>query len=333
MPVIIKYNWNYLRSLRIIITDRKISQPNIKISAVNYLEEFLMQEKNNLDAVAEKYKAEMMRLYSKKRSGPAAEEHTEKELNIPGQKKDGSEKNTFAVPEKIQCECETIKENDKFMVPPMPDIPYSGDKCSAKEAAEEKAEPEIQTDNEKCRFPSAEELIRMDIENNEESVPAMNMNTRQAEEYIPDTRFDSDADNCHMQGNYGLYEEDEKCAPDDPGKDDSDMCSGKSGQGFLQVEVTNSVDGSPVAGASVAVLRKIWDYDVLETMMFTDSNGMTEAIELEVIYKENDPRPYDEYMITVYKEGFYSVNMLSVPIFDTIKSIQPVEMNKAGECS
>lgn len=291
-----------------------------------------MQEKNNLDAVAEKYKAEMMRLYSKKRSEPAAAEHIEKEVYISGQKNDSGEKNTFAVPENLPCGCKDTKENDKFMVPPMPDIPYNGDICSTKEVPEEKNNTEIHTDNEKCRFPSAEELIRMDSGNNEEAVPATNMNTRQTEGYVPDTRFDTGMDNWHMQGNYELYEEDEQCAPDSSEADNNDMCPGKNGQGFLQVEVTNSSDGSPVAGAAVAVLRKAWDMDILETMMFTDSNGMTEAVGLEVTYKENDPRPYDEYMITVYKEGFYSVNMLSVPIFDTIKSIQPVEMNKAGEC-
>ncbi len=292
-----------------------------------------MQEKNNLDAVAEKYKAEMMRIYSKKRSEPAAAEHIEKEVYISGQKKDSGEKNMTAVPEKLQCGCEEAKENDKFMTPPMPDIPYNGDICNTKEVPEEKSDTEVHPDNENCRFPSAEELIRMDSENNEEAVTAMNMNARQTEEYIPDTRFDSDIDNWHMQGNYDLYEEDEKCVPGNSEADNDDMRPGKNGQGFLQVEVTNSGDGSPIAGASVAVLRKAWDMDILETMLFTDSNGMTEAVGLEVTCKGSDPRPYDEYMITVYKEGFYSVNMLSVPIFDTIKSIQPVEMNKAGECN
>ena len=38
----------------------------------------------------------------------------------------------------------------------------------------------------------------------------------------------------------------------------------------------------------------------------------------------------DKYMITVYKEGFITVRDLEVPVFDTIKSIQPVTMTEIG---
>ncbi len=304
------------------------------MSAENYLEEFLMQEKNDLGAVAEKYKAEMMRIYNMKHPVSAVPEPDKMKMHIDDAVISAGEKNNAEVTEDLRCEnCGTAKENEKFMFPPMPDIP-----CKENNNAPEKSnygtfDNDAAGSKEKCRFPSADELIKMDC-GDEESVPAMS--DGYTEDLTPEMRFESSSSDGHMQGNYGSYKDDEGLSADCNNSIDNvndtcgAFCSG-TGHGYLQAEVTQSGNGSPVAGAFVAVLKKVWDSDMLVTMLVTDSNGMTEAVELDVSGTENKARPYDEYMVTVYKEGFYTVDMLPVPIFDTIKSIQPVEMNKAEE--
>lgn len=281
-----------------------------------------MQEKKNLDAVAEKYKAEMMRIYNLK--------HPD---NTPSY---APKQQTSPAPEIKNAKTEhgTKHEHEPLMI------------HNADEANEEFAPDSPDTEN--CKFPTAEELMKMEcecdektsenIKNNEKTLPAANMlrGSMNNNNNMPDTCFDSDNDR-HMQGNYEIYTEDEKqCGnnTDDLNDNSENSCgtsSAKTGSGFLQAEVTDSGSGAPIAGAYVAVLKKADGSDVLETMLITDSNGMTEAVRLDVVDSDTDARPYDEYTITVYKEGFYSVNMLPVPIFDTIRSIQPVEMQKTDE--
>ncbi len=250
-----------------------------------------MQEKKNIDNMAEKYKEEMMRIYNTKHPAP--------------QPKPVPAKPAPAVPAKEEV----------YICEP------NGDPLgSAVPEQEPMSAPEVSAPEADCKFPTAEELMKLDCgvcEETDEAVPTMNLTS--------DTRFDS-GENCHMQGNYDSYTEEESgcgsCAEDFQEEK-------HSGKGYIQAEVT--CDGEPVAGAAVAILKKVWDSDILIAILATDSNGMTEAIPLPIT--ADDGKPYEKYMITVYKEEHYSVNMLPVPVFDTIKSIQPVEMTKAGkEC-
>ena len=94
------------------------------------------------------------------------------------------------------------------------------------------------------------------------------------------------------------------------------------GEGYLQVEVTCGESGCPIEGAAIAVTRQSGDMDTLAATLVTGTEGCTEAVTL--------PANGDKYMITVYKEGFFTVRDLDVPIFDTIKSIQPVTMTETG---
>ena len=210
----------------------------------------------------------------------------------------------------------------------------------------------------KPKFPPAEELISMDCMecddeasksgSEERAVPAAAMQ-RQEDSRIPDARFESegnrpdgmeDTDNNdgHMQGNYNFPTGDNGEADSDDLEPDrlrgQRNSRNSGGQGYFQAEVTEQGSGAPISGAAVVVVRKLGDYDSLEMVLTTDSKGMTESIALSVpnvpANPDNGSDPCGEYMITVYKEGFYSVNMLPVPIFDTIKSIQPVEMLVVG---
>lgn len=251
-----------------------------------------MQEKNKINADMEKYKAEMMKLYNQKRS--AAPEFRKE---ISGKTAPAAEKN-----------CTDKAETEEKMRPPVTEMPCG--ECSGEQTEERTIS------DEKCRFPTADELIKMDSScdtcessgdtDGESAVQTM----AQGYDHLPDTRFDK-----HMQGNYEQY------------SDDGDGAFPEEyGEGYIQVEVTDCNDGAPVAGAAVAVLKKINGGDTLKALLTTDSGGVTEAFALEVADTADHKRPYEEYMVTVFKEGYYSVNMLTVPVFDTIRSIQPVEL-------
>lgn len=110
-----------------------------------------------------------------------------------------------------------------------------------------------------------------------------------------------------------------------------------SGQGYLQIEVTTASGAVPVRNATVIITEQTNGLDSLIGMVITDENGTTPIVPLaappQSFSESPDPaeRPYSEYNISVYKKGFYSIPKLTVPVFDTIKSIQPVSVIPLAE--
>lgn len=317
-----------------------------------------MQDNTNLNAMTKKYKEEMMRIYNAKRPA-AAEKYSAENIRpaasavnpapvvknpeaytaVPGAVREKT--NTAADTSVSKC----ISEADKsrLMNPPMPQIPSTADKCarsvkpsmpeiagngeSAQESRTDAARlstppmPEIpvKTANDsgyadyssKPKFPTAEELIAMDGE----TVPE----TAQTR----DARFESASNGEHNQGNYdfSVFPDDEynKEVRNFGGYDDDDLFI--VAQGYLQVEVM-AENGDPIDSAEIVVTEKVGDMDTLIVTLVTDSEGKTEVIALPIPHNVKN----SEYMVTVYKEGYYTVYNLTVPIFDTIKSVQPVTM-------
>lgn len=308
----------------------------------------MMQEKKKLDATAEKYKEEMMRIYNKKRAAgtPAKKTEAEKPHSKPEvihaaepEKELPQESSGDISGNNSEPAHDKAFDKKKLMHPPMPKIPYKSGEASDKipeEKAEEVCEEKCTScTSEEAKFPTAEELISMDSSEEEKAVPAASMHKPF---YAPDARFESGRGNAeemyddtdsmeqdgHMQGNYAF-----RSAPDD--EYEKEFSGMAEGQGYLQAEVTDRENGAPIPGAAVVVLRKLGDSDTLSAILTTDSNGLSESISLYVPEENGNSgtsEPYEEYMITVYREGYYSVNMLPVPVFDTVRSIQPVEMIK-----
>lgn len=210
-----------------------------------------------IDAMAKKYKEEMMRLYS----GSRPQENTVKPQN---ETVNGTSQQPPAGTEQ--------RDADRLMHPPMPQIPVVSQKN------EEKADENVQSK----KFPNPDELLA---------------------ELAP--RFDSGQE--HEQGNYDFTEAERER-----------MFEG--GEGYLKLEVSGG--GQPVDCALAAVFRVTDSGDVLTAIFFTDPKGETEVITLPVLGLD------EKYTVTVAKEGFFTVRDLEVPIFDSIKSIQPVELKK-----
>lgn len=286
-----------------------------------------MQDKNKLDNIAERYKEEMMRLYKSKRT----------ETTIVNKKND-------VIPvakEQTTTQTDTVLQNEvteQHMNPPMPQIPMDYGK-----GAEETV-----TINVTSKFPSAEEIMQA-----ETAVQTIATITT-------DPRFEPAEDLPHNQGNYNydapepledLEDYVEDIIPDidypdddtdfeelfDDDDDDRSNAPDMKGTGYLQVEVTTGDGAVPVPKAAVIVTQEIGGQSYLVTMKLTDRSGATDIIPLPAPLAEfseaPDPseRPFSEYNVTVYKKGFYTVPEVTVPIFDTVKSIQPVPLIPLAE--
>ena len=297
-----------------------------------------MQDKNDINAMAKKYKEEMMLAYSKKKIGgnppgtvspPHGKEDKEQHIPIPApapkikQIEDEAKHRSHPQKEEKKSEPQTMPAVPKPEVsdtasekcpekdldhPPMPVIPKMDTSDASCPAMPEVPEPEVsepectEEDSGKWKFLTAEELIKKETETDQDAVPAMSSNIEAPE---------------HHQGNY-----DHPTAPDKEYEKEVEKFESEHGDGYLQVEVTCGEDGSPIEGAAIAVIRQIDDMDTLAATLVSGADGCTDAVTL--------PATGDKYMITVYKEGFFTVRDLDVPIFDTIKSIQPVTMIEIG---
>lgn len=325
-----------------------------------------MQDNTNLDAMTKKYKEEMMRIYNAKRpaaevSAPAAAEKYSAEdtgtaantaNSAPAVK---NPKAYTAVPEAVNTAVTTDNptknviseaEKSRLMNPPMPKIPNTAAKTAetVKPSMPEITSTSISTANtsenridaarlstppmpkipsmtaaksdntdhtSKPKYPTAEELIALDGGNIPETAKTH------------DARFESASKVEHNQGNYdfSVFPDDEykKEVQDFGGYDNDDLYI--VAQGYLQVEVT-AENGDPVDSAAIVVTERVGDMDTLIVTLVTDSEGKTESVALPIPTKVKNC----DYMITVYKEGYYTVYNLTVPIFDTIKSVQPVTL-------
>lgn len=241
-----------------------------------------MQDKS-LDAMAKKYKEEMMRLYAGG-SRPSASEKPSASSHTPqtttAKPNNETVNGTLGQPRE-QTE---KKDVDRLMHPPMPQIPNVSSKCEEKAA----------TNTQKSKFPSPDELMA-------EITPRFD-NVREQEQ---DHALDQGQE--HEQGNYEFTEAEREQMFED-------------GEGYLKLEVSGG--GQPLDCALAAVFRVTDSGDVLTATFFTDAKGETEVITLPVLGLD------EKYTVTVAKEGFFTVRDLEIPIFDSIKSIQPVELKQ-----
>lgn len=313
----------------------------------------IMQKKNNLDAMAQKYKEEMMRIYNRSRvsetaATEAAKSETaatvftaapvsvsDKSAAYPYRASESGAENTVNadkadIPENTEKPCVSEADKSRLMRPPMPNIPRGAEtrerennRRSPNDPPMPKIPPQMGGNSEtvKSKFPTAEELIRLDSES---SAP-------EAAEQPRDARFEPAPRDGHNQGNYDF-----SVFPDDEYKKEIENFGGYeddelffAAQGYLQVEVS-AENGEPIDSAAIVVTERAGDTDTLVVTLVTGSDGKTEVIALPIPHNaERNGKMQGDYMITVYKEGYYTVYNLPVPIFDTIKSIQPVTVAAA----
>ena len=106
--------------------------------------------------------------------------------------------------------------------------------------------------------------------------------------------------------------------------------------GYLIVNVVTARGAIPVAGAKVTVYANTSDANPPVAVIYTDSAGKSEKLELpapsrSLSEQPGKVKPYATYLIEVDKEGYYPVTKNDVPIFTGVTSIQPVDLIPLAE--
>ena len=233
--------------------------------------------RNNVNAMAERYKAEMMRIYSQ-----SADKTTSSKKQQPSPLKEKK------APE------QSVNKNFNKSVP----------------------EKEIIEDSPKPKFPSPEEILAAEQSN--DAVAAI-------------------ASVNEGKGNYGSaqsepLQDENPLEPlyTDTGKDQP--FEEMTGKGYIKAEITTAGGAIPIENASVLITRRENGRTLLVKMLLTDASGITETAELpapDIVYSETpepDGKPFAEYILSVFADGFYAVPEIILPVFTTVKSIQPISL-------
>ena len=236
--------------------------------------------RNNVNAMAERYKAEMMRMYS----------------HSPDK---GAKKQS-------QPQSKETKPKETAANKPVTEKPHTH------------YEREIVEDSPPPKFPSPDEILAAEKEGFPPPAVAV-------------------MSSSIGQGNYGSAESDivsegENAGTvyDNNGKEQT--LSEMTGKGYVKAEITTAGGALPVENAIVIITRRENGQTMLVKMLVTDGSGVTELAELpapDIIYSENpDPesKPFAEYILSIAADGYYAVPEIVLPVFTTVKSIQPVSL-------
>ncbi len=102
-------------------------------------------------------------------------------------------------------------------------------------------------------------------------------------------------------------------------------------KGGLQINVTSTAGGRPIADARISISYTGVPESTLERVV-TDSSGQTETLELDAPPEEwsldpnNERQPYSEYTLDISAPGFEPVSIAGAEILANVKAIQNVRM-------
>lgn len=102
-------------------------------------------------------------------------------------------------------------------------------------------------------------------------------------------------------------------------------------KGELQINVTSTAGGHPIADARISISYTGVPESTLERVG-TDSSGQTEVLELDAPPEEwsldpnNERQPYSEYTLDVSAPGFEPVSIAGAEILANVRAIQNVRM-------
>ncbi|MDE6599805.1 MAG: hypothetical protein K2K34_06980 [Oscillospiraceae bacterium] len=331
----------------------------------------MMQDKNKLDDMTKKYKEEMMRLYKSKPKPPASAPQQAQAVQTPASGTAAEVKSqpeakllpAQTSPVSVQSEAKEVCKDDtahaaaeqksqsvstpktgtnvrNLSKPPMPKIPFNYQNRQNPQSTQSPSSAETAAVT-SSKFPTAEEILKSETAAAGTSLKPSD--THNQGNYNAAGQPTSRLDNTNASAgderiNESYPNENTDFSSVDTGENfASENPPDMSGQGYLQIEVTTASGAVPVRDATVIITEQTDGLDSLIGMVITDENGTTPIVPLSAppqsFSESPDPseRPYSEYNISVYKKGFYSIPKLTVPVFDTIKSIQPVSVIPLAE--
>jgi hypothetical protein len=116
-----------------------------------------------------------------------------------------------------------------------------------------------------------------------------------------------------------------------------DFSEETTGTGYLRVQVHTANRALPVPDAMLIITEETPLGRKLVHMNITDENGYSDLIPLEVPvypldeFPNPEDKPYRDYRLSAFADGYYIVPRIEVPIFANVKSLQSVEMVPLAE--
>lgn len=117
-----------------------------------------------------------------------------------------------------------------------------------------------------------------------------------------------------------------------PFADYEEFVRGNPSQGLLRVQAFTANRAFPAPGATVKVYIRLSDGERELYSGTTDIDGVADNIRLpapdgSISFNENSTiEPYAVYSLRVSKPGYSTAVFEGIPVFDSVKSIQPVEL-------
>lgn len=169
-------------------------------------------------------------------------------------------------------------------------------------------EPQAFTEKSEPKFLSPDEILRQEL----------NENNEKQENY---------------QGNYNSEIFSNEAAPLEPRfSGDTSLPTDESGVGYITAEVTTGGGAVPIENAVVLITKKQDGKNYLLKMLVTDESGSTAAVALPAPNAsfsetpEQSEKPYADYYLSVYADGYYAQSDREVPVFSGVRSIQPLAL-------
>lgn len=277
-----------------------------------------MDSKEQIELLARKYKEEMLRMYknniqSSKANVGKAESISPPQNSQPKSSSQSAQAKKSAENVQAVQPLHTEKPADSFRP-----LKPTQDAVRIQPKAEQPRPYTENTVQEKPKFPSPEELMNEESENFAET------------EEIGSTKS---SEQPNFQGNYSSEEFSEISDPLEPRySGDEDNTPDESGIGYIKAEVTTGGGAVPIENAVVLITKKKNGKTYLLKMLISDESGSTETVALpapNASFSETpDPseKPFADYFISAYADGFYAENDMEVPVFSGVKSIQPIAL-------
>ncbi len=286
-----------------------------------------MDSKAQIEAMARKYKEEMLRMYKQSsRKGGGASEIISPPRNVQ--------------PIKPKSAVEFTPTKSEFSPKAVP----TAAPLMSESTDSVKAEPKIPQMQEipknTPKFPSPEDIMREEfgepMENrfgNEVVSGNNDSDGVRNEPAAEEIRSEMTSEPENFQGNYNSEEFSDLSDPIEPRYSGGEgEMSDASGVGYIKAEVTTGSGAVPIENAVVLITKKENGKTYLLKMLISDESGSTETVALpapNVSFSETpDPteKPFADYYISAYADGFYAENDMEVPVFSGVKSIQPIAL-------
>lgn len=317
-----------------------------------------MDSKAQIEAMARKYKEEMLRMY--KQSGKTSEVATEA-ISPPRNVQPARSTQSSPPPKSVQTaqsaqNIQPIKPKSAAEFTPTkseriitPKVVPTEAPLMSESADSVKAEPKMPQTQEKSssKFPSPEDIMREEFEasmenrfgnevmsgNNGSDEVRSEPSAGELRPEMTSPRENPTSEPENFQGNYNSEEFSNLSDPLEPRySGETDEVPDQSGTGYIKAEVTTGGGAVPIENAVVLITKKENGKTYLLKMLISDESGSTETVALpapNVSFSETpDPteKPFADYYISAYADGFYAENDMEVPVFSGVKSIQPIAL-------